>query len=263
MKYVMFYFLVVAFFNLALANEATTKSNDLPEQGEASEHFETDSFAFKKEILLHDNEQSRDIPVAMYFSTESNNKAVAGVSKQPVVIISHGYGIKNTGYTFIANALAAQGYYVLSVQQDLDTDLDLPRSGNLYQKRMPFWERGVKNLKFVISTLRRTNSELDMDNVILIGHSNGGDISMMFSDQYPKQVKKVISLDSLRYSFPRNVNILSLRANDTVADRGVLANDTAKIINLNDTKHIDMCDQGVDKIKNKIVNNILKFLKED
>ena len=37
----------------------------------------------------------------------------------PVVMISHGYGVKNTEYSFIANSLAEQGYHVISIQHDL------------------------------------------------------------------------------------------------------------------------------------------------
>ncbi len=215
----------------------------------------------KKKIILYDAEQSRTIPVAIYRRQESQDAIAAKTTQLPVVIISHGYGVRNTEYTFIANTLATQGYCVLSVQHDLDEDPCLPRKGNIYQKRMPFWERGVKSLKFVMSSISDSNPELNMDKVILIGHSNGGDISMMFADQYPKQVEKVISLDSLRYPFPNDADVLSFRAYDTIADEGVLPSRGAKIINMENAKHIDMYDLGPDRIKTQIIEHIAKHLK--
>ena len=107
-----------------------------------------------------------------------------------------------------------------------------------------------------------------MFTIILIGHSNGGDIAMLFAREHPQLVKKLISLDSLRMPFPRNgiSPILSLRANDTQADAGVLPNDKeAKhlgitIIKLENSKHIDLCDRGSEKTHKKINQLTLKFL---
>ena len=146
MRYFIFFCVITIFARLVLANDGDSTLGDLPTQGTgiASEQIAiSNPFLQKEEIILHDNKQTRDIPVAMYFSTESHAKAVAGISKLPVAIINHGYGVKHTEYSFIADAIAAQGYYVLSIQQDLDADPDLPKSGNIYQKRMPFWKRGV------------------------------------------------------------------------------------------------------------------------
>ena len=56
----------------------------------------------------------------------------------PVVIINHGYGAKNTEYSFIANVLADKGYFVISIQHDLESDAPLPRTGNLFERRKNF-----------------------------------------------------------------------------------------------------------------------------
>ena len=45
-----------------------------------------------------------------------------GFNKFPIAIISNGNTVKNTEYSFLANVLAAQGYLVASIQQDLPTD---------------------------------------------------------------------------------------------------------------------------------------------
>lgn len=71
-----------------------------------------------------------------------------------MVIISHGYGAKNTEYSFIAQALAAHGYFVFSIQHDLVTDVR-PKTGTLWERRKSFWERGVQNILFVINELQK------------------------------------------------------------------------------------------------------------
>jgi len=207
-----------------------------------------------KKLDMFDESRGRNIPVVVY-QGETTNK--------PVVIISHGYGAKNTEYSFIANSLAANGYFVATIQHDLETDKPLPTTGNLFDRRKPLWERGVQNILFVIKELKKTNQNLNLDKVILIGHSNGGDISMMFTDRYTEKVNKVISLDSLRYPFPsdKGVPILHFGANDTKADPGVIPGKGVKTILIESAKHIDLCDRGGQNINEEILKSITQFLK--
>jgi beta-lactamase class D len=216
-----------------------------------------------RDINFFDKTRNRSVPVEVYVRRESEGKASAGIAKLPVVIISNGYGAKNTEYSAIANAMAALGYFVVSIQHDLDTDAPLPRTGNLFERRKPLWERGVQSILFVINELKKSNPSLALDKVTLIGHSNGGDISMMFTDLHPELVAKVISLDSLRYPFPtkNHIPILSLRANDTKADDGVLPESGATIVNLEDAKHIELSDLGSSEIRQKIIDLVTKFMK--
>lgn len=208
-----------------------------------------------------DDNRNRSIPVEMYLSAEAKDKAEAGVSNLPVVILNHGYGVKNSEYSFLANALAARGCLTLSIQHDMAGDPELPKTDNIYERRKPLWDRGAQNIKYVLDKVKHTMPYADVSQVILIGHSNGGDISMLFADLYPALVSKVISLDSLRYPFPRNgVPILSLRANDTKADQGVLPESGSKIIEMKEAKHMDMCGRGPEKVKQEIVKHIEKFL---
>lgn len=209
-----------------------------------------------KNIVLYDSQRNRNIPIDIY-------SHVAKSKNLPIVIINHGYGIKNTEYSFIAHALAAYGYGVISIQHDLEGDPDLPKTGNIYQARMPLWERSVKNLKFVIDHIKEFNTELNTRQFILIGHSNGGDISMMFAEKYPEKVAKIISLDSLRYPFPvaKKIPILYFRATDLIKDRtSVIKENHVKIIDIHHSKHADMCDRGPNEIKIKIVDHILQYL---
>ena len=217
---------------------------------------------------FHDVSRKRILPVEIYVSRSPQKEAKFSHHSLPVVIINHGYGVKNTEYSFLAKALASRGYYVVSIQHDLKTDPPLAKTGGLLARRKPLWKRGVLNILFVMSELHRIEPHLDLNKVILIGHSNGGDIAMLFASEHPQLVKKLISLDSLRMPFPRSgiSPILSVRANDTRADKGVLPNnEEAKhlgivIIKLENAKHIDLCDRGSEETHKKINQLTLKFL---
>ena len=64
-----------------------------------------------KNLDMFDESRGRNIPVVVYQGETANKQ---------VVIINHGYQIKNTEYSFIANSLAANGYFVVSIQRDCD-----------------------------------------------------------------------------------------------------------------------------------------------
>lgn len=75
------------------------------------------------------------------------------------MIINHGYSVGSEEYTFIAEPLSKQGYFVVSIQQDLPDDPALPRTGNLYERRKPFWDCGVQNILFVLAELERIHKK--------------------------------------------------------------------------------------------------------
>lgn len=206
-----------------------------------------------KKLDMFDESRGSNIPVVVY-QGETINK--------PVVIISHGYGAKNTEYSFIANALAARGYFVASIQHDLETDKPLPTTGNLFDRRKPLWERGVQNILFVMSELKKIEPQLDLSKVVLIGHSNGGDMSMTFATLHPEIVSKIISLDSRRYPFPRNpkLEILRFGAIDDKPDEGVVPDTGIQEIYVKGARHIDLSDRGSPEMKDEIQKSIIKFL---
>ncbi|ETZ04930.1 alpha/beta fold hydrolase [Holospora undulata] len=193
---------------------------------------------------MFDKARDRNVPVVIYQGKKINKS---------VVIISHGYQIKNTEYSFIAQALAAHGYFVLSIQHDLITDVR-PKTGTLWERRKPFWERGAQNILFVINELQKIEPQLDFSKVILIGHSNGGDISMMFATLYPDRLSKIISLDSRRYPFPRNpkLEILRFGASDDEPNEGGVPESGVQVIYVKGARHINLSDRGSSKIKDEI-----------
>lgn len=218
-------------------------------------------------LELLDRERNRLIPVALYLPDTEKNLTI-----QQVIILSHGYGGNrggdNKAYTYLTEFLASHGYFVASIQHELPTDELLPMTGKPQEVRRPNWERGVQNILFVIEELKRRKPMLDYKHLTLIGHSNGGDMSMLFAHKYPDKVDKVISLDNRRMPFPRveQPKIFSLRSSDQVADEGVLPTSEEqqkykmRVIKLQNTIHNDMDDHANAEQRKEINNYILGFL---
>jgi len=113
---------------------------------------------------------------------------------------------------------------------------------------------------------------LDLDPLVVVGHSMGGDITMYFAKMYPDQIKKVVTLDNLRVPFMTDgkFKILSFRSKDPVfkPDPGVIpANDVCEqagitVVNTG-FQHNDMRDTGPDEAKASIQDMLDKFLVDD
>ena len=211
---------------------------------------------------LFDSVRQRAIPVVLY------RPAGHPAHRLKPAILSHGYGAKNTDYSFVAQELVAHGYVVASIQHELPTDAPMPTGGNVREVRLPFWERGVQNILFVRQALQRKYSPLDFSELLLMGHSNGGDTAMLFAAEHPDLVARVISLDNRRMPFPRAARprILSLRSSDQVADPGVLPTPAEQaqygvaIVQLRNTIHNDMWDGASPAQKREMQAAIARFL---
>nr|WP_277881359.1 alpha/beta hydrolase [Hymenobacter cyanobacteriorum] len=212
---------------------------------------------------LFDSARQRAVPVLLYRPARSHSK----LQLKPA-ILSHGYGGHNTDYTFIAQTLVAHGYFVASIQHELPTDAPMPTVGNVREVRRPFWERGGQNILFVRQALQRKYPGVDFNDLLLVGHSNGGDTAMLFAAEHPALVARMISLDSRRMPFPRapRPRILSLRSADQVADPGVLPTPAEQaqfgitIVQLTTTIHNDMWDGATASQKQEMSAAIARFL---
>ncbi|MBB6229142.1 putative dienelactone hydrolase [Polymorphobacter multimanifer] len=168
-------------------------------------------------VELFDTTRQRPVPVVLYGAARARRP-------KPLAIISHGYGGHSTDYTFIASALARRGYIVASIEHlERSGDPRMANSGNLVELRRPVWQIGADSIGFVISELRRRGLA-DHTRVVLVGHSNGGDMTMLFSSQHRGDVQAAFSLDHRRMPVPRTARprICSARSNDYAADPGVL-----------------------------------------
>jgi predicted esterase len=218
-------------------------------------------------LTLFDSLRNRPIPIATY------TPKAADLNDFPIVILNHGYNFNEAGaylgYSFLGEILAKNDYFVVSIEHDLATDDLLVLEGEPQIVRLPSWQKGSDNILFVLKKLKNRFPTLNYENVALIGHSNGGDMAVLFAHQHPELISKLITLDHRRMPFPKTKSpkIYSLRSSDQIADEGVLLNKMEQdslqitIVPLKNTTHGEMSDSGTEAQKNEIKDFILQFLK--
>src|SRR5579871_5983800 len=237
------------------------------------EYFAVSKWAIRHETLnLFDTTRQRPVSVDLAVRWDYEMKANNGLWKLPVAIISNGNTVKNTEYSFLANVLAARGYLVASIQQDLPSDPPLmTRIGMPYVGRRGVYMRCEANILFVLGELQKRHPHAEYDHLTLVGHSNGGDVSMYFAHQHPELVSKVVTLDNLRVPFVLSdkLKILSFRSKDPQfkTDPGVLPSPSRAeqegidIVNTG-ALHTDLSDRGPDSVKERIQATLNNFLGE-
>jgi hypothetical protein len=235
-------------------------------------YFSASKWAIRHEtISFHDPARdNRLVAVDIAVRWDKEMQADAGMITLPVTIINHGNTVKHTEYSFLANVFAARGYLVISPQHDLPTDPPMvTKVGEIYVGRLPQIQRGIANIHFAISEMKKIQPNADYNRVTMVGHSMGGDITMYFAKQYPDEIKKVVTLDNLRVPFltEGKFKILSFRSKDPQfkPDAGVVpdAEQCEKAgITVVDTgfQHNDMRDTGPDAAKSSIQSMLDKFL---
>src|ERR1700744_4430562 len=238
-------------------------------------YFTASKWAIRHEtVMFHDGSRGgRPVEIDIAVRRDRELQADAGMIKLPVAILNHGNTVKFTEYSFLANLFAARGYIVASIQHDLDTDAPLvTKGGELYVGRLPQYHRGVANIRFAIDELKKVQPNADYDHLTMVGHSNGGDISMYFAKLYPEQIKKGVTLDNLRVPFMTDgrFKIISFRSKDPVfkPDPGVLPDDdtcekAGITIVRTSFQHNDMRDTGSDEAKTTIQGMLDKMLDDD
>src|SRR5215475_9734281 len=239
----------------------------------AGEYVAVSKWAIRHETLnLFDTTRQRPVAVDLAVRRDYEMKANNGLWKLPVAIISNGNTVRNNENSFLANVLAARGYLVASIQQDLPTDPPLmTKIGMPYVGRRPVYLRCEANILFVLGALQKRQPHASYDHITLVGHSNGGDVSMYVAKQHPELVSKVITLDNLRVPFVLNDNlkILSFRSKDPnfKTDPGVLPTSAQARTNGIDivntgALHTDLSDRGPDSVKERIQATLDKFLRD-
>jgi hypothetical protein len=239
----------------------------------AGEYFAISRWAIRHVTLnLVDAARQRPVSVDLAVRRDYEMKADSGLWKLPIAIISNGNTVKNTEYSFLADALAARGYLVASIQQDLPTDPPLmTHVGMPYVGRREVYMRCEANILFVLGELQKRQPHAEYDHLTLVGHSNGGDVSMYVARQHPELVSKVITLDNLRVPFVLSdkMKILSFRSKDPHfrTDPGVLpppSKAKSDGIDIVDTGalHTQLSDRGPDSVKEKIQATLDKFLRD-
>jgi len=223
-----------------------------------------------QKLDLFDASRQRAVSVDVAVRRDYEMKANQGYWKLPVAIISNGNTVKNTEYSFLENVLAARGYLVASIQQDLPTDPPLvTKVGMPYVGRLDVYKRGEANILFVVGQLKNIQPNADYGHLTLVGHSNGGDVAMYTATEHPEIVSKIITLDNLRVPFVLHdkMKILSFRSSDPhfKTDPGVLPTpEVAKAEGIDIIKtpyqHTWMSDRGPEDVREKIQATLDKFL---
>jgi predicted esterase len=238
-------------------------------------YFTASKWAIRHDTLTFYDATRDNRPVAVDVAVRRDKElqANAGMITLPVAILNHGNTVKFTEYSFLANVFAVRGYMTISIQHDLPTDAPMvTKVGELYVGRQPQYLRGIANIKFAVEEMKKVQPNADYDRLTMVGHSNGGDISMYFAKMYPDHIKKVVTLDNLRVPFTTDgrFKILSFRSKDPEfkPDPGVVpAQDVCEkagitVVNT-EFQHNDMRDTGPDQAKTSIQGMLDKFLQED
>lgn len=215
---------------------------------------------------LYDSARNRPIPIAVYQPQKLGEHT-------KVIIFNHGYdGNKNSqsnkSYSCLTVPLSHKGYYIISIQHELSNDASLAMEGIFMETRMPNWKQGVENILFTIHEFKKLKPELDWNNVIMMGHSNGGDMTMLFATQYPDLISKAISLDHRRMIMPRTEQpcIYTLRGSDYDADEGVIPTPEEQarfhitVVRLKDINHSDMGNKGTEDQHRVMLDYIYDYL---
>ncbi|MFL6812420.1 MAG: alpha/beta fold hydrolase [Bradyrhizobium sp.] len=238
-------------------------------------YFTVSKWAIRHETLaFYDASRgNRPVEVDVAVRWDREMQANAGMIILPVAILNHGNTVKFTEYSFLANVFAARGYMVVSIQHDLPTDAPMvTKAGELYVGRQPQYLRGIANIRFAIEEMHKVQPNADYDHLTMVGHSNGGDISMYFAKLYPDQVRKIVTLDNLRVPFTTDgrFKILSFRSKDPQfkTDPGVIPPEEVRQksgIQVVETgfRHNDMRDTGPDTAKATIQDMLDKFLDDE
>jgi hypothetical protein len=214
-------------------------------------YFTASKWAIRHETLTF-NDPARDnraVAVDIAVRRDKEMQANAGMITLPVAILNHGNTVKFTEYSFLANLFAARGYLAVSIQHDLPTDAPLvTKVGEIYVGRLPQYQRGIANIRFAVDQMKKIEPNADYDRLTMVGHSNGGDISMYFA----------------------RFKILSFRSKDPVfkPDPGVVPNEevcekSGITVVQTGYQHTDMSDRGPDNAKNTIQGMLDKFLDDD
>ncbi|MBR9857075.1 MAG: alpha/beta hydrolase [Gammaproteobacteria bacterium] len=227
------------------------------------------SFSNAAEVLMiNDAERNRDIPISVTLPTEAQACTLARKCK--VAFISAGNRVPYEQYRFTSERLNLLGYLTIAVDHELPQDPPLSRTGDLYQTRIENWQRGAATLAFLQQQLPARFAEYDFNQLLLVGHSNGGDISAWLANEGKDYIAGIITLDHRRVSLPKSdaVRVLSIRATEYPTVQAVLPTDAEQrqyngcVVEIADSKHMDLTDYGTTRVKQAAAEMVEGFLSQ-
>jgi dienelactone hydrolase len=225
-----------------------------------------DRAAFE-DTTVFDPVRSRTLPVRVYRPSALAPCVLQRTCR--VALLLPGYGLAHTEYGFLARSLARRGFLVAALQPVLPGDPPpVPDARDLVAARTPMWRRGAEDLRIARAALAARHPGHDWTRLVLVGHSNGGDIASFALAQAPALASTLITLDHRRYPLPRTrgLAVLSIRGSDFAADPGVLPDETeARALGhcmpkIAGARHDDMHDAGPAALQATIVRIVDDFL---
>lgn len=184
------------------------------------------------ELDLFDSSRNRQVPVLVYMPDGPQEFL-------PVVIFNPGYQdqkylikpgnvLAHRKWKYLAEYFISKGYAFIAIQHDLPGDTDgletIDPNLPSVEARKHLWIRGQQSILFVIDELKKQYHNLNFDNFIISGHSNGGDMAKFFTNNYEDRISCVIIFDGRRCPINpgSKQRLLMFEATDTSTEIGVL-----------------------------------------
>ncbi|HEX9172455.1 MAG TPA: alpha/beta hydrolase [Telluria sp.] len=212
------------------------------------------------------------IPVAMAavpvdIHAPAGVRVCTGAKPCPVAIVSPGYGLSGSEYSFVTNYLNGMGYLVIAVK-DSAGGAKMDPNAPVAPQVQALARVASQSISRAIDETAVGYPQFDWQHLLLVGHSLGGDSSAQFAADNANRVSGLISLDSRRVALPRSagIHVLTIRASDTIADPGVLPNEEERrrygtcVVRIEGSRHNDMQDGGSEQLKATITSAIDTFL---
>ena len=114
--------------------------------------------------------------------------------KKSTILLMHGSGLTHIVWSLHEQFYASQGFNVLSV--------DLPGHGN---SEGP----SLKSIEKISDWIKSLMLKINTKKIIIIGHSQGGLVSIDFASRYPELIEKIV-LVANSYKMPVNQELIDL-----------------------------------------------------
>ncbi len=114
--------------------------------------------------------------------------------KKATILLLHGSGLTHIVWSLHEQFYASQGFNVLSV--------DLPGHGN---SEGP----SLKSIEKISDWIKSLMLKINIEKIIIIGHSQGGLVGIDFASRYPELIEKIV-LVANSYKMPVNQDLIDL-----------------------------------------------------
>ena len=114
--------------------------------------------------------------------------------KKSTILLMHGSGLAHIVWSLHEQFYASQGFNVLSV--------DLPGHGN---SEGP----SLKSIEKISDWIKSLMLKINIEKIIIVGHSQGGLVGIDFASRYPELIEKIV-LVANSYKMPVNQDLIDL-----------------------------------------------------